>query len=147
MPQQEFEKNENFDKGVALRKAVLGDAHVERSLSKAAEDPFMLPIQQLTTEVGWGLVWARPGLSRNVRSMLSVALLAALGKEDELQNHILGALNNGVTKDEIQEVLLHTTVYAGFPVGLQAFRTAKAFFDAQEAATAAPERDSEEDVE
>ena len=134
MPQTDFEHTADFEKGVALRKEVLGVAHVEASLARATEDPFMLPIQQLATEVGWGKVWARPGLGRNVRSMLSVALLAALGKRDELRNHILGALNNGVTKDEIREVLLHTAVYAGFPVGLEAFREAKAFFDARESA-------------
>jgi len=79
------------------------------------------------------LSWARPGLERRVRSMLSVTLLAALGKRDELRTHLLGALNNGVSKDEIQEVLLHTTVYAGFPVGLEAFRVAKELFDSLEA--------------
>ena len=143
MPRTDYEHTEDFEKGLALRKAVLGEKHVDGSLARAREDPFMLPIQQLTTDVGWGKVWARPGLERNVRSMLSVALLAALGKRDELRNHILGALNNGVTKDEIQEVLLHTTVYAGFPVGLEAFREAKAFFDAHEAAT----QDKQEDTE
>lgn len=144
MPQTDYDHTEDFEKGVALRKEVLGAAHVDGSLARAKEDPFMLPIQQLTTDVGWGKVWARPGLERKVRSMLSVALLAALGKRDELRNHILGALNNGATKDEIQEVLLHTTVYAGFPVGLEAFREAKAFFDAHEAAG---RKQQEEDVE
>jgi 4-carboxymuconolactone decarboxylase len=144
MPQTDYDRTEDFEKGVALRKEVLGAAHVDGSLARAKEDPFMLPIQQLTTDVGWGKVWARPGLERKVRSMLSVALLAALGKRDELRNHILGALNNGATKDEIQEVLLHTTVYAGFPVGLEAFREAKAFFDAHEAAG---REQQEEDVE
>lgn len=132
MAEEKFDRNAMFEKGVALRKEVLGDAHVERSLAKGEEDPFMLTIQQLTTEVGWGQVWARPGLERKMRSMLSVALLAALGKRDELQNHIQGALNNGATKEEIKEVLLHTTVYAGFPVGLEAFRVAKDFFDTHE---------------
>ena len=132
MAQTDYDWTEDFEKGVALRKEVLGDAHVEASLARGKEDPFMLPIQQLTTDVGWGKVWARPGLDRRVRSMLSVTLLAALGKRDELRNHLLGALNNGVTKEEIQEVLLHTTVYAGFPVGLEAFRTAKDLFDALE---------------
>ena len=129
MSQRDYDWTEDFEKGVALRKAVLGEAHVERSLAKGREDPFMLPIQQLTTDVGWGKVWARPGLERRVRSMLSVTLLATLGKKDELRNHLLGALNNGVTRDEIQEVLLHTTVYAGFPVGLESFRVAKELFD------------------
>jgi 4-carboxymuconolactone decarboxylase len=143
MPEAKFDRNDNFEKGVALRKAVLGGAHVERSLARAEADPFMLPIQQFTTEAAWGQVWARPGLPRNVRSMLSVALLAALGKGDEMRNHILGALNNGVTKDEILEVLLHTAVYAGFPVGLEAFRGAKAFFDAREAG----QQEQEEEIE
>lgn len=132
MAQSDYEWTDDFKKGVDLRKKVLGDAHVENSLKRGKEDPFMLPIQQLTTDVGWGKVWARPGLERRVRSMLSVTLLAALGKKDELRTHLLGALNNGVTKDEIQEVLLHTTVYAGFPVGLEAFRVAKALFDSLE---------------
>jgi len=144
MPQKDFERTEDFDKGVAVRKEVLGAAHVDGSLARAKEDPFMLPIQQFTTEFAWGRVWARPGLERKIRSMLSVALLAALGKRDELRNHILGALNNGATKDEIQEVLLHTAVYAGFPVGLEAFREAKAFFDAHEAAR---HDEQEDDVE
>lgn len=140
MAQTDYDWTEDFAKGVALRKEVLGDDHVEASLARGKEDPFMLPIQQLTTDVGWGKVWARPGLDRRVRSMLSVTLLAALGKRDELRNHVLGALNNGVTKDEIQEVLLHTTVYAGFPAGLEAFRAAKEVFDALE-------RDAERDVD
>ena len=134
MSQRDYEWTEDFEKGVNLRKAVLGDAHVERSLARGREDPFMLLIQQFTTDVAWGRVWARPGLERRVRSMLSVTLLAALGKKDELKNHILGALNNGVTRDEIQEVLLHTTVYAGFPAGLEAFRVAKELFDELDAA-------------
>jgi 4-carboxymuconolactone decarboxylase len=136
MPQTDYDWTADFEKGVALRKEVLGDAHVERSLARGKEDPFMLPIQQLTTDVGWGKVWARPGIERRVRSMLSVTLLAALGKKDELKTHLLGALNNGVTKDEIQEVLLHTTVYAGFPVGLEAFRVAKELFDGLDAEAA-----------
>ena len=136
MPQTDYDWTADFEKGVTLRKEVLGDAHVERSLARGKEDPFMLPIQQLTTDVGWGKVWARPGLERRVRSMLSVTLLAALGKKDELKTHLLGALNNGVTKDEIQEVLLHTTVYAGFPAGLEAFRVAKELFDGLEAEAA-----------
>jgi 4-carboxymuconolactone decarboxylase len=139
MAQNDYDWTDDFEKGVNLRKAVLGDAHVERSLAKGKEDPFMLPIQQLTTDVGWGKVWARPGLERRVRSMLSVTLLAALGKRDELRTHLLGALNNGVTKAEIQEVLLHTTVYAGFPVGLDSFRVAKELFDDLAAADAPPD--------
>lgn len=133
MSETDYNETEDFTKGVAVRKAVLGAAHVDGSLAKAKEDPFMLPMQQFTTECAWGKVWARPGLERKIRSMLSVSLLAALGKRDEMRNHILGALNNGATKDEIREVLLHTAVYAGFPVGLEAFREAKAFFDAHEA--------------
>jgi 4-carboxymuconolactone decarboxylase len=129
MTERDYDWTEDFEKGVNLRKAVLGDAHVDRSLEKGKEDPFMMPIQQLTTDVGWGKVWARPGLERRERSMLSVTLLAALGKREELKTHLQGALNNGVTRGEIQEVLLHTTVYAGFPVGLDSFRVAKELFD------------------
>lgn len=124
-----FDENERFLAGLALRKQVLGDAHVERSMAAALEDPFLQPIQQLAVEVGWGDVWSRPGLPLKLRSFLSVAFLAALGKHAELRTHIRGALNNGATPEELSEVLLQAAVYCGIPVGLECFRIAKEVLD------------------
>ncbi|MGE4218847.1 MAG: carboxymuconolactone decarboxylase family protein [Alphaproteobacteria bacterium] len=126
MAKGDYNETESFKRGLATRKAVLGDKHVEASLSKAAESPFLKLMQQVTTEYAWGDVWSRPGLDRKTRSFLSVALLACLGRSSELKVHVLGALNNGATPDEIAEVLLHTSVYAGFPAGLEGFREAHA---------------------
>ena len=124
-----FEKNERFERGLALRKEVLGIEHVERSLARAEEDPFLLPIQQLAVEFGWGEVWSRPGLPRKTRSFLSIAYLAALGKTDELGAHVAGAVRNGATREEIREVLLQAALYCGMPAGLEAFRVAKRALD------------------
>ena len=131
--QKDFEQNENFTQGLEMRKKVLGDAHVERSLNKAQEDPFMLPIQQMATEFGWGQVWTRPGLPLKTRSFLSMAFLAALGKHDEFRVHVRGAVNNGATREEISELLLQASLYCGFPVGLECFRIAKEVLDQMEA--------------
>jgi len=124
-----FDDNERFLAGLALRKQVLGESHVERSMTAALDDPFLRPIQQMTVEFGWGQVWNRPGLPLKVRSFLSVAFLAALGKHAELRTHIRGALNNGATPEEISEVLLQAAVYCGMPVGLECFRIAKEVLD------------------
>ncbi|MCB1740557.1 MAG: carboxymuconolactone decarboxylase family protein [Gammaproteobacteria bacterium] len=132
MSDDAFEHNERFERGLALRRAVLGDAHVQRSLDKAAEDPFMVAIQQLTTEFGWGEVWARPGLERKTRSFLSMAFLAARGKTDEFKTHVRGAVNNGASREEISEVLIQAAVYCGFPVALECFRLAKEVLDEME---------------
>lgn len=111
-----------FDRGLPIRKQVLGEAHVEASMAKA--DDFMLPIQHAATELGWGYVWARPGLDLKTRSLLNLAMLTALRAQHELKVHVKGALNNGVTVVEIQETLLHASVYCGIPAGMEAFRTA-----------------------
>ena len=132
MSDDAFEHNERFERGLSLRRAVLGDAHVQRSLDKAAEDPFMVAIQQLTTEFGWGEVWARPGLERKTRSFLSMAFLAARGKTDEIKTHVRGAVNNGASREEISEVLIQAAVYCGFPVALECFRLAKEVLDEME---------------
>lgn len=124
-----FEDNEKFLAGLALRRQVLGEEHVERSMAAALEDPFLRPIQQMAVEFGWGQVWNRPGLPLKVRSYLSVAFLAALGKHAELRSHIRGALNNGATPEELTEVLLQAAVYCGMPVGLECFRIAKEVLD------------------
>ncbi|MDX1432067.1 MAG: carboxymuconolactone decarboxylase family protein [Gammaproteobacteria bacterium] len=134
MAKSDFDTNERFQRGLALRRRVLGEAHVARSLDAARADPFMLPMQQVTTEFGWGEIWSRPGLEPRMRSFLSVAFLTALGRHDELRTHIRGALNNGVTRDEIQELMLQAALYCGFPAGIEGTRIAKAVFDEMDAA-------------
>ena len=129
-----FEKNERFERGLALRMEVLGREHVERSLARAEDDPFLLPIQQIAVEFGWGEVWSRPGLPRKTRSFLSIACLTAEGKTDELGAHVAGAVRNGATREELREVLLHAALYCGMPAGLEAFRVAKRALDDLEAA-------------
>lgn len=132
MSQTDFDRNDRFNQGLAVRREVLGSKHVDRSLSAATDDPFLLPIQQLTVEFGWGDVWSRPGFPRKTRSFLSIAFLAALGKHAELRTHIVGALNNGATREELTEVLLQAAVYCGMPVGLECFRIAKEVLDSHE---------------
>jgi 4-carboxymuconolactone decarboxylase len=117
------------ERGLRLRREVLGDDHVDRSLARAGEDPMLGPVQDLVNEFGWGAVWARPGLERKVRSFLSIACLAAMGKPDELRAHLRGAVNNGATREEIREVILHAGVYCGLPVALECTRIAKEVLD------------------
>ncbi|WP_312858258.1 carboxymuconolactone decarboxylase family protein [Pseudonocardia pini] len=112
-----------LDAGDAVRRAVLGDEHVERSRAKAT--PFSRPLQDLVTEYCWGTIWTRPGLERPTRSLLNIAMLTALGKPDELRLHVRGALNNGCTVEQIQEVLLQAAVYCGVPAALEASRAAQ----------------------
>ncbi|MET8976894.1 carboxymuconolactone decarboxylase family protein [Streptomyces sp. NPDC004539] len=111
-----------FEEGLKIRKEVLGADRVERTLSEASD--FVWPAQQWVTEACWGTVWNRPGLDRATRSLLNIALLTALGRPVELAGHVRGALTNGCTPEQIQEVLLHTGVYCGVPAALDAFRTA-----------------------
>ncbi|HEY0302652.1 MAG TPA: 4-carboxymuconolactone decarboxylase [Rhizomicrobium sp.] len=112
-----------FDKGLEVRKAVLGSEFVEKSIASA--DDFNRPLQELVTEYCWGAVWTREGLSRKTRSMLNLAMLTALNRPHELKMHVRGALRNGVSKDEIREVLLQAMIYAGVPAAVDAFRTAR----------------------
>jgi 4-carboxymuconolactone decarboxylase len=111
-----------FDKGLEVRRAVLGSEYVDGSLAKA--DDFMMAFQRITTEWCWGYAWTREGLDRRTRSLLNLAMLTALGKAPELKLHVKGALTNGVSVEEIKEVLLHATVYCGIPAGLDAFKAA-----------------------
>lgn len=115
--------NAKFDTGMKARREVLGDAYVDRSLSNATE--FTAPLQELVTENCWGAVWSRDGLDRRTRSLVTVSMLIALRATDELKTHVLGALRNGCTVEEIREVLLHSSAYCGFPAALDAFRAAK----------------------
>jgi 4-carboxymuconolactone decarboxylase len=116
--------DERYQAGLAARRAVLGNDHVDRQL--AAASPFTDPFQKLITEWCWGEIWTRPGLDRRSRSLMNLAMLTALGKPEELKLHVKGALNNGLSVAEIQEALLHATVYCGAPAGLEAFRAAEA---------------------
>ncbi|MGH9354803.1 MAG: carboxymuconolactone decarboxylase family protein [Terriglobia bacterium] len=111
-----------FERGLAIRREVLGTEYTDGSM-KAAND-FMMAFQEITTEWCWGYAWSRPGLDRRTRSMLNVAMLTALGKPHELKLHVRGALANGVTVDQIKEILVHATVYCGIPAGLEAFKAA-----------------------
>lgn len=124
-----FERNERFERGLTLRRQVLGTRHVERSLARAEEDPLLLPIQQIAVEFGWGEIWSRPGLPLKTRSFLSIAYLAAQGKLEELGMHVAGAVRNGASREEIGEVLLQAALYCGMPAGLEAFRVAKRVLD------------------
>jgi 4-carboxymuconolactone decarboxylase len=116
-----------FDKGLATRKQVMGEDFVAQALGNATD--FTRPIQEHITARAWGDVWQRPGLDLKTRSLITVALLTALGKQHELKGHVRGALNNGATPAELQEVLLHAAVYCGVPTAVDAFRTAAEVVD------------------
>jgi 4-carboxymuconolactone decarboxylase len=113
----------DYDRGIEIRRAVLGDDYVDAALAR--QDEFTAPFQDFITRYAWGDVWGRPGLDRRTRSCLTVALLAALGHHRELAIHLRGALRNGVTPDEIREVLLQTAIYAGVPAANSAFAVAQ----------------------
>jgi len=115
---------EDFDKGLEIRKAVLGAEYVERSLANA--DDFMQDFQELLTSYCWGAVWGREGLSRRERSLLNLGMLASMGKTEELKLHVRGAINNGLSVDDIKEALLQVAIYAGVPASLSAFKAAQA---------------------
>ena len=114
--------NSQFDKGLARRKQVMGEDFVANAFGKATD--FTLPMQHYITKNAWGDVWQREGLDLKTRSLITVAMLTALGKQHELKGHVRGALNNGATELEIQEVLLHAAIYCGVPTAVEAFRTA-----------------------
>jgi 4-carboxymuconolactone decarboxylase len=113
-----------YDKGLEIRTAVMGKAYVDKALAANADD-FGGPVQAFITEHGWGAVWGREGLSRKTRSMLNLAMLAILNRHHELRGHVRGALNNGVTKEEMREIFLHVGLYAGAPAMLDSVRIAK----------------------
>lgn len=127
-------ESEQFKKGLEVRRKVLGKDYVDGSIAKA--DDFMMAFQEITTEWCWGYAWTRPGLNHKTRSMLNLAMLTALGKPNELKLHVKGALANGLTVDEIKEILLHATVYCGIPAGLDAFKAAHEVLKAEGAVPA-----------
>jgi 4-carboxymuconolactone decarboxylase len=112
-----------FEQGLAVRREVLGAAYVDKSIAEA--DEFMAPLQQLVTEYCWGSIWTREGLSRRDRSIINLAMITALNRPAEVRLHVRGAINNGVTRDEIREVLLQTAVYCGVPAALDSFKVAR----------------------
>ena len=114
---------DRFAAGMAARRRILGDEYVDRSLANASE--FGRPLQELVTEYCWGWLWNRDGLPDRTRSLINLAMLAALGREHELRLHVAGALRNGCTIQEIQEALLQAGVYAGIPAAVSAFRIAQ----------------------
>lgn len=111
-----------FDKGLEIRKSVLGKEFVEKSIANATD--FNRPMQELTTEYCWGWCWGRPGLEKKTRSMLNIAMLSILNRNHELKIHVKGAIRNGVTREEIREVLLQVAIYGGIPAGVDSFRLA-----------------------
>ncbi len=119
--------NYTYENGMEERRAVLGDAHVDRAIANTTD--FTAPFQEFITNYAWGSVWARDGLERKTRSAITLAVLTALGRENEIAMHVRGALTNGMTEGEIAEVLLHTAVYAGVPASNAAFAIAQRVLD------------------
>jgi 4-carboxymuconolactone decarboxylase len=115
--------DQKFEQGMKVRREVLGDAHVDRA--EANTTPFDADFQQFITETAWGSVWSRPGLERKTRHLLTIAMLAALGKEHELAMHLRATQNTGVTAEEVKEVLLQVAIYAGIPAANSAIAVAK----------------------
>ena len=115
--------------GLATRRAVLGNEYVDGAINRST--PFTAPLQELVTKHAWGNTWQREGIDLKTRSIVTVAMLVGLGKMHELKIHVRGALNNGVTVQELQEIFLHATVYCGFPAALDAFRTAAEVIEAK----------------
>ena len=122
---------ELFDKGLKVRREVLGAEYVDNALRNA--DDFSRPIQELVTQMAWGEIWTRPGLDRRTRSFMNLAMITALNRPHELKLHVRGALNNGLTKAEIMEAFLQTAIYCGMPAALDSFRVAKEVFAEQKA--------------
>ncbi len=121
-----MDDRERYEKGMTVRRAVLGDAHVDRSLQN--RDSFNEEFQDLITRYAWGEIWTRPGLSRHTRSLIVIATTIALNRTEEFRLHVRAALNNGVTREEIKEVLLQTAIYCGVPAANSAFHIAQAVF-------------------
>jgi 4-carboxymuconolactone decarboxylase len=115
--------DERYDAGMKVRREVLGDEHVDRATADATD--FSRPFQEFITRAAWGEAWTRPGLERRERSMVTLAVLTALRAENEIPMHVRAALRNGLTPDEIREVLIHTAVYAGVPAANSAFALAQ----------------------
>ena len=120
---------EIYDKGLATRTAVLGADYVQGAMNRATD--FTRPLQELVIRNAWGNTWQRDGIDLKTRSIVTVSMLVALGRMHELKIHVRGALNNGVTKQELQEIFMHASVYCGFPAAVDAFRTAAEVVEAE----------------
>jgi 4-carboxymuconolactone decarboxylase len=129
-----MDERERYEQGLSVRRMVHGNAHVDRALQNRNE--FNAPFQDLLTRYAWGEIWTRPALPRHTRSLLTVALLVALNRGEELCLHIRSAFNNGVTREQIQEVLLQCAIYCGIPAANSAFRSAEQVFAEMDAARA-----------
>ena len=125
-----MDDRERFAKGLEVRRAVLGDKHVNKSLEK--RDSFTEEFQDLVTRYAWGEMWTRPGLPRHTRSLITLGMLIALDRGDEIRLHLRGAANNGVTRDQIKELFLQAAVYCGVPAANSAFRAAEEIFAEQD---------------
>lgn len=123
----EKQRSEKFERGLNTRREVLGGEYVDKAVDAATE--FNWPMQQLVTEYCWDEIWNRPGLDRRSRSILNLGMLAALNRPHELKLHIRGALNNGLTREEITEIFLQAAIYCGVPAGIESFRIAKSVFE------------------
>lgn len=121
-----MDDRERYDEGLALRRAVLGDAHVDRSLGNLND--FNRTFQDFITRYAWGEIWTRPGLPRHTRSLITLAMMVALNREDEFKMHVRAGFNNGVTRAEMEEVLLQTAIYCGLPAANNAFHWAQTVF-------------------
>lgn len=121
-----MDERERYEQGMKVRRAVLGDSHVNTSLQNRGE--FTAAFQDLITRYAWGEIWSRPGLSRETRSLITVAMLVALNRGEELRLHLRAALTNGVSREEIQEVLLQSAIYCGVPAANSAFHIAQEVF-------------------
>src|SRR3984957_10294851 len=128
-------EDERYERGLAVRREVLGEAHVARSLEKRTE--LTTEFQNLITRYAWGDIWTRPGLPRHTRSLLTIAMMVALNRSEELALHLRAAKNNGVTREQIKEVLLQTAIYCGVPAANSAFHLADKLFREDDAAAAA----------
>jgi len=117
---------EMFEKGLKIRREVLGAAFVDNAIASA--DDFNRPLQELVTQYCWGEIWGRPGLDRRTRSIINLAMISALNRPHEVKMHVKGALNNGLTKDDIKEVFLQVAIYCGVPAGVDSFRIAREVF-------------------
>jgi 4-carboxymuconolactone decarboxylase len=127
-----MDDRERYEKGMSVRRAVLGDAHVDRAIGNTNE--FNREFQDLITRYAWGEIWSRPGLPRHTRSLLTIAMMVALNRAEELRMHVRAAFSNGVTRDEIKEVLLQSAIYCGVPAANAAFREAAEVFREMDAA-------------
>jgi len=125
------DESRRYEDGLKVRRDVLGDAHVDRALAQQTD--FDAPFQQFITEVAWGTLWSRPDLDRRTRSLVTIAILAALGRKEELELHLRASQNTGATPEEVREALMHVAVYAGVPAANSAMKLAKAQFGGTEA--------------